>query len=132
MSRLSVENSATSAMIRPVAASQRGSKAPIAAGTARPAISSPNGTTLPGPPVANARSCSARTSGGEASTAGRPSVQVTSPEMLRNAAASTPPASAMIAPGAIIALAGGVDRQRDRGRELEEPADRDRVLILVE
>src|SRR5215469_11026130 len=123
----------------PVAASHRGNRAPKAAGTARPAISSPSGTTEPGPPAAKLSAHSARTSGAEAGTAGWASAQLTTPEMARNAAASAPPANAIDAPGGAdpqVAQPGRggrrVDRQRHCGRELEERADLDRVLMAVE
>src|SRR5262249_57893920 len=87
-------------MANPAATSQRGSRAPKAAGTATPAISSPNGTTLPGPPAAKLRSCSARTSAGEAGTAGWGRGPGPSPAGAQNAARRPPPAEPNPAPGA--------------------------------
>src|SRR5262249_4458109 len=99
----------------PAATSQRGSRAPKAAGTATPAISSPNGTTLPGPPAAKLRSCSARTSAGEAGPAGRGGGPGRRPERPHNAAPTAPPAHAHAAPAnAIVAPGARIPRVRRR------------------
>ncbi len=94
-------SSHATAMARPAQATGRGSSRMISDGTAIPASSRPSGTTWPGPPSRKLSVEIARTRAVLEPMSGRDSVQASSPEVLSAADAATPPASAIVAPGAV-------------------------------